>query len=76
MSLYADREPVRVFMLRVWLPAQGAGTAEWHGKVQSLPDGEAYYFRDWEGLRSHLQSMLVVNDFKRLDTQAREGDEA
>jgi hypothetical protein len=75
MSLHADREQVRIFMLRVWSPVQGAGAAEWHGKVQSLPDGEAYYFRDWEGLRRHLQSMLAVDDFKRLDTQARKGDE-
>ncbi len=75
MSSDADRERAHVFMLRLWLPAQGATTAEWRGKVQSLPDGEAYYFRDWEGLRGHLQSMLAIEDSERLDEQTREGDE-
>ncbi len=63
-------------MLRVWLPAQDATTVEWRGKVQSLPDGEAYYFRDWEGLRGHLQSMLAIENFENLDTQSKKGDEA
>jgi hypothetical protein len=30
----------------------------WRGKVQSLPDGEAYYFRDWPGLIRHVETML------------------
>jgi len=63
-------------MLRVWIEEPGATATAWRGKVQSLPDGEAYYFRDWEGLRRHLQAMLAVDNFKHLDTQAREGDEA
>ena len=36
-----------VFMLRVWIPAQGTTAAEWRGRVQSLPDGEAFYYCDW-----------------------------
>ncbi len=63
-------------MLRVWLPAQDATTTEWRGKVQSLPDGEAYYFRDWEGLRTHLQGMLAVEDSEHPDTQTSKGEDA
>lgn len=33
---------------------------DWRGKVQSLPDGEAYYFRDWPGLIRHLENMLAA----------------
>ena len=75
MSSDADRERAHVFMLRVWLPAHATTSAEWRGKVQSLPDGETYYFRDWEGLRGHLQSMLAVENPGRLDAQSREGEE-
>ncbi len=63
-------------MLRVWVEDPGAAASAWRGKVQSLPDGEAYYFRDWEGLRTHLQSMLAIENFENLDTQSKEGDEA
>jgi hypothetical protein len=50
----------RLFTLRLWPTAQtGAGGApEWRGKVQSLPDGEAYYFRDWLDLIQALEAML------------------
>lgn len=45
-------------MLRLWAEEPGAAATAWRGKVQSLPDGEAYYFRDWEGLIAHLQTLL------------------
>jgi hypothetical protein len=29
---------------------------EWRGKVQALPEGDAYYFRDWPGLIGHFDA--------------------
>ena len=74
MSSEAGRDRAHLFMLRVWTEEAGAAATEWRGKVQSLPDGEAYFFRDWDGLRKHLQGMLAVDDSERLDVQTREGD--
>ena len=48
----------RVFMLRLWAEDLELTQLEWRGKVQSLPDGETYYFRSWDGLIAHLQTML------------------
>ena len=48
----------RLFTLRMWQDETGDGLLEWRGKVQALPEGEAYYFRDWPTLVAHLQAML------------------
>jgi len=50
----------RLFTLRPWQAAlaDNPDAPEWRGKVQSLSDGEAYYFRDWPGLIRHLETML------------------
>jgi hypothetical protein len=55
-----EQQPPRLFTLRLWQAAADSAPAavEWRGKVQSLPDGEAYYFRDWPGLIRHLETML------------------
>jgi hypothetical protein len=53
----ASRE-TRLFTLRIWQEETGDGQLEWRGKVQALPEGEAYYFRDWPGLVSQLRAML------------------
>jgi hypothetical protein len=50
----------RLFTLRMWQEEAGEGQTEWRGKVQALPDGEAYYFRDWSGLIGGLEVMLAV----------------
>ncbi len=52
--------PARLFTLRLWQAAapDDPVALEWRGKLQSLPDGEAYYFRDWPGLIRHLETML------------------
>ena len=52
--------PPRLFTLRLWQAASPDDPAmlEWRGKVQSLPDGEAYYFRDWPGMIRYLETML------------------
>jgi hypothetical protein len=53
-------EKTRLFTIRLWQtdPHGEATTPAWRGKVQSLPDGEAYYFRDWPGLIRHLETLL------------------
>ena len=45
----ATPRATRLFALRMWQEEPGDGQLEWRGKVQALPDGEAYYFRDWPG---------------------------
>jgi hypothetical protein len=53
-------ENARLFTLRLWPSAQTdePSAPEWRGKIQSLPDGEAYYFRDWLDLIRSLEVML------------------
>lgn len=50
----------RLFTLRMWQEEADGEQAEWRGKVQALPEGEAYYFRDWSGLVGHLDAMLAA----------------
>jgi hypothetical protein len=56
----AENQKTRLFTLRLWqaTPEDDPAAPEWRGKVQSLPDGEAYYFRDWPGLIRHVETML------------------
>jgi hypothetical protein len=50
--------PSRLFTVRIW--CSGTGTDQrWHGKVQALPSGEAYYFRDWVTLIQLLTTLLT-----------------
>lgn len=46
------------FLLDLWREEIGPGQAEWRGKVQHLPSGEAYYFRDWPTLIGRLEGLL------------------
>ena len=55
----ASRE-TRLFTLRMWQEETGDGQLEWRGKVQALPEGETYYFRDWSGLIGCLEAMLAT----------------
>ncbi len=56
----ATTRTTRLFTVRMWQEetSEGQGKPEWRGKVQALPQGEAYYFRDWPSLVAHLQAML------------------
>ena len=60
----ASRE-TRLFTLRMWQEETGDGQLGWRGKVQALPEGEAYYFRDWPGLITHLEAMLNAGHVDR-----------
>lgn len=54
----ATSRTTRLFTLRLWQEETGDGQAEWRGRVQALPEGEAYYFRAWSGLVERLEVML------------------
>ncbi len=50
-----------LFTVRIWAEPVGENQIEWRGKIQSLPDGEAFLFRDWSGLIDRLQTILAHN---------------
>lgn len=54
-------QETRLFTISLWQVQQTEDPRQmtWRGKLQSLPDGEAYYFRDWEVLIQHLEKMLA-----------------
>lgn len=58
--------------VRVWKEAMGEDPSEWRGKIQALPDGEAYYFRSWAGLIGRLETLLQSNTAKALPPQEGE----
>ncbi len=64
-------QPPRLFTLRLWQAASPDDPAvlEWRGKVQSLPDGEAYYFRNWPGTIRYLETMLGAESTLSADTE-------
>jgi len=45
----------------------------WRGKVQALPEGDAYYFRDWPELIALLQAMFVSGPTESSDSKPMEG---
>ncbi len=51
----------RLFTISLWEVSQGDDPVKhlWRGKLQSLPDGEAHYFRDWNVLIQQLEMMLA-----------------
>jgi hypothetical protein len=70
----ATRE-TRLFTLHMWQEETGDGQLEWRGKVQALPEGEAYYFRDWPGLVLHLRAMLDAGRAAMTDPEPQDGGE-
>jgi hypothetical protein len=64
-------QPPRLFTLRLWQAAAPDDPAalEWRGKVQSLPDGEAYYFRGWPGMIQYLEMMLGAESAPSADPE-------
>lgn len=58
----------RLFTLPIWREEAGEGTAEWRGKVQALPQGDACYFRNWPGLIRYLEAMSGTADNEASNT--------
>jgi hypothetical protein len=75
-TMTATSRTTRLFTLRLWQEEAGAGQVEWRGKVQALPAGEAYYFRDWPGLVGRLEAMLDAGHADTTKSEPPEGDEA
>jgi len=44
----------QLFSVRVWREEVAANQHEWRGKVQHVTSGEAYHFRTWPNLITHL----------------------
>lgn len=65
----ATPKATRLFTLRMRQEEADDEHVEWRGKVQALPDGEAYYFRDWPGLILHLQAMLDAGRAEQPDPE-------
>lgn len=63
----------RLFTLRMWQEKAGAGQFEWRGKVQALPEGDAYYFRNLAALVAHLQAMLEAEHARITSTESLQG---
>ena len=63
----ATTRTTRLFTVRMWHDeaSEGQGEPEWRGKVQALPEGEAYYFRDSPGLITYLEAMLNAGQVDR-----------
>lgn len=47
-----------LFTIRVWLEEIGGGNPKWHGKAQSISNGQTCYFRDWPALLAFLQKNI------------------
>ena len=51
-----------LFIVRVWQETVKEGHTEWRGRVQHVPSGEHYYFREWLRLVEYLLRMLPDED--------------
>jgi hypothetical protein len=58
-----------LFTLRIWAEEIGDNKQEWRGRVQHVPSGETQYFREWQSLVAHLQTMLSKNDLPAKNNQ-------
>ena len=72
----ATTRTTRLFTVRMWQEetSEGQGKPEWRGKVQALPQGEAYYFRDWPSLVAHMQAMLDAGGVAIPSSDPLEGE--
>jgi hypothetical protein len=65
-----------LFTLRMWQEETDESQVEWRGKLQALPEGEAYYFRDWPGLIGRLEAMLDARHAETTNSEPLEGGKA
>jgi hypothetical protein len=70
-----EHQSPRLFTLRLWQAAvdDAPGAVEWRGKVQTLPEGDACYFRDWPGLIRHLEAMLETPRQEAAHSETQDG---
>lgn len=61
-----------LFTVRLWAENIGEGQTEWRGRVQHVTSGEAYYFRDWPTLITHLLQMLPQTETQPEESRATE----
>jgi hypothetical protein len=47
-----------LFTLRVWLVRKEEEAAEWRARLQDTQSGEVFYFKDWQALTKHIESVL------------------
>lgn len=68
-------QSTRLFTLRLWQAEQtdDPSALEWRGKVQALPEGEAYYFRGWPGLIERLEALLASSQIEVTNSEIPEG---
>ena len=73
----APTKGTRLFTVRLWQEMVGEEPTaiRWRGKVQALPEGDAYYFRDWPELIALLQAMLVSSPTESSDSKPMEGEQ-
>ena len=57
-----------LFTVRVWREDMGDDQWEWRGKVQQVGSGEAFYFREWQGLIARLKAWLQ-SDIKTIEDE-------
>lgn len=55
-----------LFTVRVWQEEISHTDAEWRGRLQHVPSGQVYYFRNWGTLIRHLLSMLPDGGYATL----------
>ena len=67
----ATRE-TRLFTVRMWREEVADGRLEWRGKVQALPEGDAYYFHGYAGLIERLRTMLDIGYGETSDSEGAE----
>jgi len=70
-------QSTRLFTLRLWqaVQADDPSALEWRGKVQALPEGEAFYFRGWPGLIDRLEALLASSQIEVTNSETQEGGE-
>jgi hypothetical protein len=61
-----------LFTLRIWAVPLERAQVEWRGKLQALPDGEAYFFRGWPELITRLEALLGSGGYS-VDSSLTEG---
>ena len=66
-----------LYTVRLWQETAGKEPTAigWRGKVQALPEGDAYFFRDWPELIALLQAMLVSGPTESSDSKPLEGEQ-